>query len=185
MLRIRPEPPAPAAVIPDPVEKYRQQLVELETIAAAELDKPELRMERAVAHFQTGNLDRALEDLTFLMEHEPGEALPTVLMYRTLTLARLGRADDARQSLARYLEQEVPASYRTYMEILVAAWLRDIPEASRQLETASSNASADSSTMYNLACAAARCAQATSGTDADQSQQFANRAIELLEQRSW
>ena len=182
MLRIRPEPPAPAAVIPDPVEKYRQQLVELETIAAAELDKPELRMERAVAHFQTGNLDRALEDLTFLMEHEPGEALPTVLMYRTLTLARLGRADDARQSLARYLEQEVPASYRTYMEILVAAWLRDIPEASRQLETASSNASADSSTMYNLACAAARCAQATSGTDADQSQQFANRAIELLEQ---
>ena len=115
------------------------------------------------------------------MEHEPGEALPTVLMYRTMTLARMGKADDARQSLARCLEQEISASYRTYIEILVAAWLGDIPEASRQLETASSDAAADPSTMYNLACAAARCAQATSGKDADQSQQFAIRAIELLE----
>ena len=186
MLRIRPEPPAPAAVIPDPVEKYRQQLVALETAAAAELDKPEIRMERAIAHFQTGSLERALEDLTYLMEHEPGEALSTVLMYRTMTLARMDKADDARQSLARYLEQEIPASYRTYMEILVPAWLGDIPEASRQLETASSDASTYHAstypyTMYNLACAAARCAQATSGKDADQSQQFTNRAIELLE----
>ena len=175
MLRIRPEPPAPAAVIPDPVEKYRQRLAALETAAAAELDKPEIRMERAIAFFQTETLDRALEDLAFLMEHEPGEALPTVLMYRTMTLARMGRADDARQSLARCLEQQVPASYRTYMEILVAAWLG----ASNQLATASSNASADSSTMYNLACAAARCAQATSGNDADQSQQFANRELSV------
>ena len=181
MLRIRPEPPAPAAVIPDPVEKYRQQLAVLETAATAELDKPEIRMERAIAHFQTGNRDRALEDLTFVMEHEPGEALPTVLMYRTLTLARLGRADDARQSLARYLEQEVPASYKSYMEILVPAWLGDMPEALRRLESASSDASTDQNTIYNLACAAARCAQATSAKDADQSQQFANRAIELLE----
>ena len=177
MLRICPEPSVPAAVIPDPVEKYRQQLAGLENAAAAELDKPAVRMERAVAQFQTGNMDRALEDLTFLMEHEPGDALPTVLMYRTLTLARMGKADDARQSLARYLAQEVSASYRTYMEILVAAWVG----ASRQLETASSDASIDSNTMYNLACAAARCSEATSGKDADQSQQFANRAIELLE----
>ncbi|RLT22879.1 MAG: DUF1559 domain-containing protein, partial [Planctomycetota bacterium] len=174
MLRIRAEP---ATVI----AKYRQRLAALETSAAAELDKPEIRMERGIAHFETGNLDRALDDFTFLMEHEPGEALSTVLVYRTLTLARMGRADDARQSLARYLEQKVPASYRTYMEILVAAWLGDIPEASRQLATASSVASIDPNTMYNLACAAARCAQATSGKDAGQSQQFANRAIELLE----
>ncbi len=182
MLRILPEPPAPVAVIPDPIEKYRQQLAALETAAAAELDKPEIRMERAIAFFQTETLDRALEDLAFLMEREPGEALPTVLMYRTMTLARMGRADDARQSLARYLEQEVPASYRSYMEIQIPAWLGDIPEASRQLETASSDAAADQNTMYNLACAAALCAQATSGKDADHSQQFANRAIELLEQ---
>ena len=183
MLRIRAEPPAPAAVIPDPVEKYRQRLAALETSAAAELDKPEIRTERAVAHFQTGNMDRALEDLTFLMEHEPGAALPTVLMYRTLTLARMGRADDARQSLARYREQDVSAWYGPYLEILVPAWLGDIPEASRKLEKASSDTSADQNTMtmYNLACAAARCAQTTSGKDADQSQQFANRAIELLD----
>lgn len=180
MLRIRPEAPAPAAVLADPVEKYRQQLDELATVAAADLEKSEIRMARAIAHFQVGNLDHALEDLNLLQEKEDSEAFSTVLMYRTLTLARMGKADAARESLDRYLEQEVRVSYRSYMKIQVSAWLGDIPEAWRQLESAASDASADQTTLYNLACAAARCAQATSGNDAQQSQRFANRAIELL-----
>lgn len=182
MLRIHPKPLALAAIIPDPIEKYRHQLLALKNKATAELDQPQIRMERAIAYFETGNLERSLEDLTYLMEHVRGEALSTVMRYRTLTLARIGRADGARQSLATYRKQEVPALNKTYMEIVVAAWLGDIPEASRQLETARRNASTDQSTLYSLACAAALCAQATSAKNTYQSQQFANLAIEFLEE---
>ncbi len=181
MLRIWPSPAAASTAISDPLEKYRQQLVKLEKAGNSALEQPEIRLERATAYFQVGSLDRALEDLNFLVEIDSSEALSTALQYRTLTLARIGKADDARQSLVRYLEQEVPASFRSYMEIQVPAWLGDIPEASRQLESAASDASADQTTLYNLACAAARCAQATSATDADQSQRFMDRAIELFE----
>lgn len=182
MLRVRPEPSATAVVIADPLEKYRYQVLALINITAAELDKPQIRMQSAIAYFQIGNLDHALEDLTFLMEHDPGEAMSTVLQYRTLTLARMGRAGDARQSLATYLEQEVPASYKTFMEIVVAAWLGDTADAWQQLVKATGDSSVDPMVMYNFACAAAISAQATSLKEAGQSQQFANWAIELLEE---
>ena len=55
--------------------------------------------------------------------------LPEILQYRTLALARLGKADEARESLANYLQQKTPKSFGTYMEIQLPAWLGDNAEA--------------------------------------------------------
>ena len=180
MLRVHPKPLTPTTAIPDQLEKYRQQLVELENVEAAELEKSRTRFNRAIAFYHTGDLQRALEDLTFLMEQESGRLLSNVVRYRTLTLARLGKMDEARQSLVTYRDQEASPSLKPYVEILVSAWLGDIPEASRQLEAASRDASADQIAMYNLACAAALCGQFTSDKDPDQSMKFVKRALELL-----
>jgi serine/threonine protein kinase/tetratricopeptide (TPR) repeat protein len=180
MLRIHPELLTHATASPDPLERYRQQLVELENAEAAELENSETRFKRATAFYHTGELHRALEDLTLLTQKESGQTLSEILRYRTLTLARLGKTDEARQSLVQYREQEDSPSHKTYVEILVSAWLGDIPEASRQLEAASIDASANEVAMYNLACAAALCAQITAEDDQSRSLEFVNRALDLL-----
>jgi formylglycine-generating enzyme required for sulfatase activity len=169
-------------VSPDPVEKYRQQLAALENMEASELEKPETRMERAIARYHVGNLEAALEDLNFLLASATGQTPSAVLQYRTLALARMGQADDARQSLAKYLEQpELPESSKPYVEIQVPAWLGESAAASIKLESAANQASWNQDELYNIACAAALCAQATSAKDPDQSQRFKNRAMEILE----
>ena len=49
---------------------------------------------RATANYTIGNLDVALADFDILIEKDKNSA--TVLQYRTLTLARLGKAEEAR-----------------------------------------------------------------------------------------
>ena len=144
----------------DPIEKYRQQLGKFAIATEAELEKPELLESRAVAYYQTGQTDEALKDLDRLRSVVVVERQPTILQYRTLSLAKLGKAGEAKKSLTEYLKAEVPVSYKLYVEIQVAAWLGDTDVASRKLETAMSTRD-DLDGLYNMACAAALCAQAT------------------------
>ena len=180
MLRIR-SAVSDVSGIPNPTEKYKQQLLELEAAAAAELEKPEILETRAIAYFHTGKLAEAFGDLNRLTKDGATERQPTILEHLTLTLARLGRADEAKSSLARYLQSDVPPSLKSYMQIQFPAWLGDIPEASRQLESAIKDGSSDLDTLYNVACAAALCAQATATRDPDPSRQFRIRAMDLLQ----
>jgi len=176
MLRIRPVAAASSA-LPDPVQKHRDSLAN----QATELENPEYREYRAIAYFQTGKLEEALQDLDVLVTASSADRQPTILQYRTLTLARLGRGAEAHTSLAAYLEADVPASYKTYMQIQVPAWLGDIAEATRQLEFAISLAADDQDALYNIACAAALCGQATVKVDGDQSRKFTDQAFALLQ----
>ena len=150
-------------------------------MAAADIMEPALRETRAVAYFQTGKLEAALKDFNILTKDGAVERQPTILQYLTLTLARLGRSDEARASLAAYLLSNAPASTKPYMQILVPAWLGDMPEALRHLESAIKDASSDQDQLYNAACAAALCAQATAEKDSGQSQRFRNQALDLLQ----
>jgi hypothetical protein len=59
---------------PDPLETFRKQLLAMSQLAASELDKPEFRMKRAIALYQVGNIESALEDLDWLLLH--GESVP-------------------------------------------------------------------------------------------------------------
>ena len=186
MLRIR-SAAADVLEIPNPIEAYKQRLAELESGDAAELESPWTREERGIAYFQTGQPEKALVDFESLTKDAPAERQPTILQYLTLTLARLGRADEAKASLASYLQLEdasgVAASEKLYVQILVPCWLGDIPEASRQLESAIQSASTDPDGLYRVASAAAlcACAQATAERDPEQSLRFRNQALDLLQ----
>lgn len=181
LLRIRPETSVPDAEFPDPLERYREDLVELGNASASELTNSAVRLKRGIAHFETGDLDRALEDLDFLINHRTLKSTQA-MRYRALALARTGKTDEAKQALASYLSQG-RGNHTFYIQILVPAWLGDTAEALQELETAISSMLMSNHTLselYDLACAAGRCAQITSSNDAGRSQQFTNRAIELL-----
>ena len=107
---------------------------------------------------QLGNLDAALVDLDFLVGQ--ASSLPSsVLQYRTLTLARLGKSDEAKESLAKYLATNPPASYQAYVRMQVPACLGESAQASTELESSVTALGANSDDLYNVACAAALCSR--------------------------
>ncbi|MEQ1827567.1 MAG: formylglycine-generating enzyme family protein, partial [Pirellula sp.] len=179
MLKMRANSPAPVEMV-DPLEKFRIQLSTMSQLAASELDNPEARKMRAIAHYQVGNIESALADLDWLLLHGESVPLPEILQYRTVALARLDKAEEARESLSKYLQQKIPISLGTYMEIQLPAWLGDYAEATRRLELAIGVPSNTENDRYRIACGASLCAKASMDKSPEQAKQFADRAFELL-----
>ncbi|HQZ66326.1 MAG TPA: SUMF1/EgtB/PvdO family nonheme iron enzyme, partial [Planctomycetaceae bacterium] len=171
---------ASAEKLADPLDQFRQQLAQIEKLPPEKLDEPQIREIRAAAHYQLGKLDAALADLDFLIGKEISTA--TVLQYRMLTLARLGKGDEANESLTKYLATDAAPSYRFYVQIQVPAWLGEFEPASAQLESAVTATAQNANDLYNVACAAALSSHAFSTKDTAQSQQMADRTITLLQQ---
>lgn len=172
---------APAGKLADPLETFRKQKAQIEQLPAEKMDEPQIRLTLATAFYQLGNLEAALDDLDFLISKEI--VTSNVLQYRTLTLARLGKVDEAEESLTKYMATDAPPSFKLYVQIQVPAWLGDFDQASTKLESAVSLATAQNNDeLYNVACAAALCSQGLSGKDATQAEKFADRTFELLRQ---
>ncbi len=183
MLKIRGLEPTTVKMV-DPMEKYRKQLADFSNLSKEELDKPESRMTRAEAHYQVGNIESALEDLDWLLPKGNNEILANVLMYRTLVLSRMGKTDEAKISLSKYLEQKIPKSYAPYMQIQLLAWLGDYAEATRQLELAILDPFNDAEAHYNLACAGSLCVKAALAKNPEHAEYFANLAMQNLQNSS-
>jgi formylglycine-generating enzyme required for sulfatase activity/tetratricopeptide (TPR) repeat protein len=173
---------APAEKLADPLESFRQQMAQFEQLPAKKLNEPQTRETRAVAYYQLGNLEAALIDLDFLISKEI--TTMQVLQYRTLTLARLGKADEAKESLTKYLATNAPPSFKLYAQILVPAWLGDFDQASMELESAIRAVGQNHDDLYDIACAAALSSKALSGKDGAHSRQFADRTFQLLRHMS-
>ena len=171
---------APVARLPDPLDWFRQELARIESLSAAEQDDPEVRESRAEAHYQLGHLESALADLDFLISQET--VTNPVLKYRALTLARLGRRDEANGALEKCLAADATPAYKAYLQIQVPAWLGDFDQAFAQLESAVTASGHNIDDLYNVARAAAMSSQALAARDAAQSATFADRALELLGQ---
>ncbi len=171
---------APAAKLADPLDSFRQQLAEIKELPAEKQDDPQVRRARAAAQYQLGNLEPALADLDFLISQ--GTVTAFVLQYRTQTLARLGKGDEARESLERYLATNDEASVKLYVQIQVPARLGEFEKASAQLEAAVKAVGQNMDDLYYVACAAALSSQALSAKDASQAAKFADRTFELLRQ---
>ena len=179
MLKIRSNSAAPVNLV-DPLESFRKQLSAMSQLTALELDKPEARKTRAIARYQVGNIESALEDLDWLLLHGESVPLPEILQYRTLALSRLGKADEARESLTKYLQQKIPKSFGTYMEIQLPAWLGDYAEATKQLESALGSRSNTKDDHYDIACAASLCSKAALEKNPEQAKQFSDRTFVIL-----
>ena len=171
---------SPAGRLPDPLDRFRKQLASFEKPSVEKFDDPKLRELRATANYSIGNLDAALSDFDILIEKDKNSA--TILQYRTLTLARLGKADEANASLDKYLATNAQASLKTYLQIQLPAWLGDYDKAWEQLQAAATTSAPSESDLYNVACAGALCSKAFQPKDAEKSKKFADRTFELLDQ---
>ncbi|HUY31243.1 MAG TPA: SUMF1/EgtB/PvdO family nonheme iron enzyme, partial [Pirellulales bacterium] len=169
---------APPARLADPLDRCRQQLAEIAKLTLDQLEEPQTRLNRAFYEYYLCDFSTALDDLDFLVEKKA--VSPWVLQYRALTLARLGRVDEARAELAKYLGQANDASNRAYVQVVLAAWLGKHDDAAEQLDSAAT-AAASGDSLYNVACAAAVASQACAASDAQRAASFLGRAIELVE----
>ncbi len=171
---------APAGRLSDPRDAYRKQLATLANLPAERFEDPKLRELRAIAYFKTDQLENALAEFDAIIENNA--VTPTISTYHILTLARLGKREQAYQSLEKYLSTNPQASLKSYLQIQLPAWLGDVTKAWTELQAAASSSDLTELDLYNIACASALCSQAIRPIDAEQSNKFADRTIELLEQ---
>ena len=174
---------APAATPANPLDAFRLQLAEIGKLPPAQWNQPQVRFNRAYYQYHLGEFDGALADLDFLLEKtvEKKAVSPSVLQYRAWTLARLGKAEEARAELAKYLEQAGDASTQAYVQVVLAGLLGEYDQAAERLNSVATAAAASADGLYNAACAASLASQACSASDAPRAASFLGRAIELLE----
>ncbi|HUY35565.1 MAG TPA: protein kinase [Pirellulales bacterium] len=176
---------APAARPADPLDAFRRQLAEIARLPPAQWEQPPVRLMRAKAQYHLGHLEDALADLDFVLEKVVEKKKKFVSaelpQYRAWTLARLGKAEEARAELGKYLEQANDASTPAYVQVVLAAWLGESDQAAEALNSAATTGAASADGLYNAACAAALASQAFSASDAPRAATFLGRAIELLE----
>ena len=87
--------------LPDLLLEYRTSLLRMQALSAEEVQQPKTRFERARSLFVTGQAEQALVELDWLKDNLP-QPNATVLQFRTLALAQLGKADEAATAFAAY-----------------------------------------------------------------------------------
>ena len=165
--------------------QFRRTLSQIEVRTKEEADHHELRQRRAEAHYHLGNLDSALVDLDFLIDKaQIGKAILSQELQnlRMLTLARLGKVQEANALLTKYLASNASDSRKAYYQIQLLAWLGEFEQAIEQLDSAVVIFGRDIDDLYRVASAAALSTQALADKDPVQSEIFANRSIEVLRQ---
>ena len=171
---------ASANRLPDPLDRFRKLAQEIANLPENARERPDVRLARAQALFHLGQMEEALLDLNLLAGEESIANRIDFLRYRAWTLARRGKAEDARSELAKYLEREQESSIRSYSRVLVAAFLGERDELAKRLDEAVTAAGENPNSLYNAACAAAMAAPAIEKLDRDHARQLTDLALDLL-----
>ena len=179
MVRIKPQPLVIKLV--DPIEKYREDLAKFASATQAELEDTNLLIVRSAAYYYAGQPEEAIKDMDRLLSIAARGRQRSVRQLRTLALAKLGKVNQAKESLAEFLKTEKSLETRFLMEIQVAAWLGETDVAEQQLETATLNFQNNSSMLYRLASASALCAQATEVRSPIVSKKFIDSALKIMD----
>ncbi len=172
---------APPQRFPNPLEPYRASVAKFEALPEDKQVDPTVRNESlATAYYQIGKFEQALAEIDQLIEKE--KSSESVLLYRTLALARLGRAEEAREAVEKFISATKTESFKPYTSIQVAAFLGDWKLAIELLASAATQYANDTDGLYNIACAAALCLSASAVPAPGESAIYATKTIELLEQ---
>ena len=171
---------AAAGKLPDPLDHYRQQLTVIQQAPPEQVDTPRLRLVRAVVNYRLGDAQASLNDLDFLIRQDASSA--TVIRYRALALARLRKAEEARDALEAFLAQDDNQTLSGYMQVMVSAWLGEVAAAQKSLDDLVAAANGQGEVLYDAACAAAQASMALADHGAEQAQSFRDRAFDLLRQ---
>jgi formylglycine-generating enzyme required for sulfatase activity len=170
------------AALQDPRATYRAQLLQLLTKSEEELQQPQTRFDRALALFQTDQAELAIVELDWLAENL-STPNASVLQFRALTLAQLGRVEDAVAAFNAFQQTKPTASFVDYVSIQLTAWRKDAAAVRTAIDTATTTHQQNPNDLYNIACAAALAGRAfRRQAAADEAAEFSTRALQLLRQ---
>lgn len=172
MVLITPPPPPPPAkpiVIPDPIERFRKDLTEIDRLSPENKLLPANRFRRCVALYHTGQNQLVLDETDALLGlplNELDNVAPSFIeLIRLMALARLNRIGEAEKALAAWHASAPNSDSRVYVDIVVPMWLGRKQQAIKQLQKGlDSVESVDRQIIYNLACASAQIAAHESAT---------------------
>jgi len=157
-------------------------LLRLLTRSEEELQQPQTRLDRAQALFQTDQAELAIVELDWLAENL-STPNASVLQFRTLTLAQLGRMEDAVAAFNAFQQTKPTASFVDYVAIQLTAWRKDAAAVRTAIDTATTTHRQNPADLYNIACAAALAGRAfRRQAAADEAAEFSARALQLLRQ---
>ncbi len=173
--------PTGPLTLADPRESFREQLVEIQALSAEQLERPAIRLKRAVALYWTDQPEQALADLDWLTANLSTPSAE-VVQYRALVLAQLQRPDEAGKSLTLLRGVSDDQLTVAYVSILFAAWKRDVASAVSELDAFVGLNPQDEDSLYGAARSAAQAARVFNrlGMSAE-TVEFENRAVELLQ----
>src|SRR5262249_48147461 len=137
------------------------------------------RFARAMAYFRLGENPRSLDDLQIVIGRNP-ESIPAK-EYRVITLAPLGRKQDAQSQLADFREANTPETSRLCLATGAAAELGGGAEkAIGALEAAIRKQPTDADLRYDAARAFSLASRAISLTEKAKGRQLVERCLQLL-----
>jgi formylglycine-generating enzyme required for sulfatase activity len=143
------------------------------------IDDLDAKLARAVANFRLGENRQALDDLEYVVGRLAVDG--SAREYRIITLAHLGRKEDARSALARFRKEDTPESAYLMMASVLAAELgEDADRAVGALEAAVQRRPHDRELRYGAARAFSLASGALSLSDNARSRQLAERSLQLL-----
>jgi formylglycine-generating enzyme len=196
MIKLRPGSTAAVSQL-DPLEPYRRQLSELSKLNPSEFTKPNIRIRRAVARYKIGEIQKSLEDLDWLANHDESktrreilatdenvEYLRELYTYRSLATSRLGKSDESVKSITtlNMLNSRDAEMCGGLVEIQVPAWLGDYSESKKRLDQVLKTLQElpNNEALFHTARAASQCAKAALGSKRDEASQFSDIAFEIL-----
>ncbi len=170
----------PGAARPAARERAAARLKENEAAIKTNQDDHEARFGRALANYDLGNAQAALDDLEVLGKKSPDMSRRSV--YRAIALARLHHKKEALEAAAAANRNAgVSEDLRHYMSVVVAAELgENLEQACAEVESALKANPRDSDLYYDVACAYSLAAHAVMAASPARGQEMGVRAIQLL-----
>jgi serine/threonine protein kinase len=174
----------PQRNLPNPLGRILRELSEMEKATTEEKSEAIFLMRRGGNRFLAGQYESALSDLDTVLKMELDDSTRSyrvlIELWRLLTLARLKRTEEADAALAKWSVNTYAVPYRDYVESLVPLWLGRKDAAVARLEQGLAGVeTADSTELYNLACATAVFA-ANELSTAEENRVWKNESISLL-----
>ena len=147
------------------------------------------RLSRAIAYFQLGENQKAIDDLNVLIEKfeksEKIEKAPqddAFYPLRAIIHARLGHKQQAKADLEQFQKGNATESEKLYLAVIVAAELGEgTDQAFEKLDAALQKQPQDARLHYDAACAYALASQPLAKKDPAKGRDRAERAIHLLQ----
>ncbi len=166
-------------MLPELLADFRKQIEQINDLPEEQRNSPEQRLKLAVAHYFLDQDERALVEFEQLVSGD--SANWEVWLRQAICQARIGKADDARNSLKQLAGTTRTASLISYGEILVQAWLGNLDQAEGQLNEIIVGFPENPNAHYDAARIAAQLVRVCRQKNVPGEQRFKELALEQLE----